>query len=168
MMNRLARLGAFLPALLLLAGCQTVETRGPYTARQVALLQQSGFEQKGDNWELGFEDKLLFPIDSTTLGEEQRGRIARLSQALIEVGIIGAEIDGHADSTGSAQYNRQISLRRAEAVRDAMQGGGMAPDRLKAIGYGEDRPIESNGTVQGRRENRRVVILVTPADAITP
>lgn len=155
-----------LTGALVLAGCMTTKSAGPYSARQIAVLQEQGFTRNGDDWQLGIDDKLLFPTNENTLASEQRDRIARLSGSLLAVGVNGAEIQGHADSTGSMQYNKVLSEQRAEAVRLAMVQGGMAADRLKAVGYGEARPIESNGTAAGRRENRRVVVLVTPADVM--
>lgn len=68
------------------------------------------------------------------------------------------EIRGHTDSTGSAETNRDLSHRRALAVKDALAGLGIDPGRMTAIGYGEDYPLADNGTAEGRRINRRVEI----------
>lgn len=58
-----------------------------------------------------------------------------------------------------------LSIRRAHAVREALVRGGMEAGAVKAIGLGEANPIESNRTASGRQENRRVVIIITAADA---
>jgi len=65
-------------------------------------------------------------------------------------------VEGHTDSRGPARYNRKLSQARAESVRDFLVEAGVAPERLEAKGYGEDKPIESNKTKAGRAANRRV------------
>ena len=70
--------------------------------------------------------------------------------------IVKLRIEGHTDSRGSAAYNRRLSQRRAEAVRKFLIQQGIDPKRLVAKGYGEDRPIASNDTPEGRAQNRRV------------
>lgn len=153
-------------AVFALSACQTVTVAGPYTPQQAAMLKEYGFKQVGDNWELGLEDKLLFPVDGSELAAEQDRRIAEMAGKLLGVGIGGAEVDGYADSTGAAAYNLQLSQRRAEAVSAALGKGGMPGERRKAVGMGESNPVASNKTAAGRKENRRVVVLITPADAV--
>ena len=65
------------------------------------------------------------------------------------------EIEGHTDSRGKADYNRDLSQRRAEAVRAYLISKGVSSDRLVAVGYGLDRPIATNKTKAGRSKNRR-------------
>ena len=65
-------------------------------------------------------------------------------------------IEGHTDSQGAANVNQTLSQKRAEAVRRYLIDQGIAPTRLQAVGYGEDRPIEDNRTAEGRAANRRV------------
>jgi len=69
---------------------------------------------------------------------------------------IEVEISGHADAIGSDEYNRELSGRRAESVRQWMINKGIAATRLTSIGYGESRPIASNDTEEGRALNRRI------------
>ncbi len=69
-------------------------------------------------------------------------------------------IEGHTDSTGPAQLNLRLSRERAEAVRDALVERGIDRDRLNAVGMGEDFPIATNETEQGRASNRRVDVIV--------
>ena len=65
-------------------------------------------------------------------------------------------IVGHTDSVGPAEYNLGLSLRRAESVRDYLVSQGISITRLSVIGKGEDFPIASNDTREGRADNRRV------------
>ncbi len=67
-------------------------------------------------------------------------------------------IEGHTDSTGSKKINQRISDERAAAVKEYLQTHGVAKERLTSKGYGPDRPIASNKTAKGRKENRRVEI----------
>lgn len=66
------------------------------------------------------------------------------------------EIQGHTDASGDAGKNKQLSQQRADAVRTYLIGKGVAADRLTAVGYGQEQPIESNETPAGRDANRRV------------
>ncbi len=65
-------------------------------------------------------------------------------------------IDGHTDATGSEQYNQRLSSKRAEAVKGYLVSKGIRALNLKAVGFGEVRPIASNGTKEGRAKNRRI------------
>ncbi|KEQ16446.1 hypothetical protein GZ78_21535 [Endozoicomonas numazuensis] len=70
---------------------------------------------------------------------------------------VPVEISGHTDDTGSAEYNKNLSQRRADAVRNILINNyGIAGDNVTAIGYGEDQPVTSNETAEGRAANRRV------------
>ncbi|MEM7217524.1 MAG: OmpA family protein [Pseudomonadota bacterium] len=69
------------------------------------------------------------------------------------------EIGGHTDADGEADYNLQLSVQRAARVRELLERAGIDPRRINIAGYGESRPIESNSTVEGRRQNRRVEIV---------
>jgi len=67
-----------------------------------------------------------------------------------------ADAQGHTDSTASAEHNQTLSENRARAVRDYFIRAGVAPERIRATGFGETRPVASNDTVEGRARNRRV------------
>ncbi|MDT8439789.1 MAG: OmpA family protein [Wenzhouxiangellaceae bacterium] len=69
-------------------------------------------------------------------------------------------IEGHTDATGPAALNLRISRERAESVRDALAALGIDPARMDAVGMGEDFPIASNETDEGRARNRRVDVIV--------
>lgn len=75
-------------------------------------------------------------------------------------------IEGHTDATGSVDANRDLSLRRAEAVRDALVARGIPAERIRVYGLGEDEPIASNDEAEGRALNRRVVVVLESGDAV--
>jgi outer membrane protein OmpA-like peptidoglycan-associated protein len=70
-------------------------------------------------------------------------------------------IEGHTDSTGSAELNLDLSERRAQSVKIALLERGIAFDRIDTIGYGKDKPIADNDTPSGRQQNRRVEIVIS-------
>ncbi len=72
-------------------------------------------------------------------------------------------IEGHTDSRGGTRYNRELSRRRAIAVRTYLVEQGVGAERIVAIGKGEEAPVASNSDPEGRANNRRVEIVVSPA-----
>lgn len=70
------------------------------------------------------------------------------------------EIGAHTDSRGSGAFNKKTSQQRADAVLAYLVGKGLPRDRLVAVGYGEERPIDSNRTEAGRSKNRRVELVI--------
>jgi OOP family OmpA-OmpF porin len=81
---------------------------------------------------------------------------------------IRIEISGHTDSRGKADYNRDLSQRRADAVKVYFIGKGIDPSRLTTVGYGMDRPIADNTTESGRSKNRRTEFRLLMGDEGTP
>jgi len=73
---------------------------------------------------------------------------------------IAIEVAGHTDADGAADYNQQLSQKRAEAVRDYLIGKGVAAERISAAGYGESEPVASNDTREGKAQNRRVELRI--------
>jgi outer membrane protein OmpA-like peptidoglycan-associated protein len=69
---------------------------------------------------------------------------------------LNGEVRGYTDNTASAEYNQKLSEARAKAVRDYFIKQGIAPERIRAKGFGETNPVASNDTVEGRAQNRRV------------
>ncbi|HHS99591.1 MAG TPA: OmpA family protein [Thiomicrospira sp.] len=70
-------------------------------------------------------------------------------------------VEGHTDSDGSKAYNQQLSENRAKNVAFHLMDNGISRDRIVTYGYGEDRPIASNTTAEGKRMNRRVTFLIS-------
>ena len=70
------------------------------------------------------------------------------------------DISGHSDNTGSAVTNKELSQLRAESVKTYLLGKGITENRIKAIGYGLEKPIADNKTAEGRAKNRRTEMIV--------
>ena len=106
-------------------------------------------------------DEINFDTDKSTLSDGTKSRLTRLAGDLkADNRNVYLEIQGHTDSTGSAQYNQQLGLQRAESVRRHLHSQSVALDRMATISYGEDSPAEPNDTAEGRALNRRVEIVV--------
>jgi OOP family OmpA-OmpF porin len=99
-------------------------------------------------------DTVLFDFDSANINDT-----SLLEAALVilnENPEMTGEVKGFTCSIGPEDYNQMLSERRANAVRDWFIQNGIAPERIRAMGYGETNPIASNDTEEGRRQNRRV------------
>jgi len=104
---------------------------------------------------------VLFKTNEATLlpiAQQQLRKVAEALNAYDE----GRKIivAGHTDSRGSSSANQRLSLARAESVRTFLVNAGVSPDRIRAVGRGEDEPIADNRTSEGRANNRRVEIIV--------
>jgi outer membrane protein OmpA-like peptidoglycan-associated protein len=148
-------------AALILGGCQMSKSGSRFTRAQLAVLTSEGFAETDRGWEFSINDRLLFDTDDSNVRPEQVASIQRIGGRLLAVGIRHAAVEGHADGTGGAEYNQRLSERRAAEVAAVLVAGGFAPADVSAVGLGERFPIDSNHTADGRRENRRVVILIT-------
>ena len=99
---------------------------------------------------------VTFQSSSARLLPESTARLDQLAAALRANAEAVVEVRGHTDSVGGSEANRDLSQRRAMAVRDALIQRGVDARRVNAVGYGEDFPIAGNDTPEGRARNRRV------------
>jgi len=107
------------------------------------------------------DDATKFPVNGSTLSPEAMQRLTEFATKLkTENKNVYLEIQGNTDSTGSPAHNIQLGDERAEAVRRELNEQGVALNRMSTISYGQDRPVASNKTRDGRAQNRRVVIVV--------
>jgi outer membrane protein OmpA-like peptidoglycan-associated protein/opacity protein-like surface antigen len=97
-----------------------------------------------------------FKISSDELTPESAQVLDDVAESLQAWPDVRVEVGGHTDSTGSAEFNRELSRQRAESVRQFLIDRGVDGDRITAIGYGEDQPVADNSTPIGRAANRRV------------
>lgn len=107
------------------------------------------------------DDSVKFPTDVNALSPEAEARLAELAQRLkAENRNVFLEIQGHTDSVGDAGHNDRLGEARAESVRRFLSRDGVALNRMATISYGENAPVASNDTAEGRAQNRRVSIIV--------
>lgn len=100
---------------------------------------------------------IYFDYDKATFKTESYTELNKLEAMLRQNQNVKVEIGGHTDAYGKWDYNKQLSQKRAEAVKDYLTKKGIDPRRIKAVGYGESRPLASNDDEdEGRELNRRV------------
>lgn len=104
--------------------------------------------------------RLQFAPGSSKVDAAHYKLLGNLKEALDIYGDRNIRIEGHTDSKGDVKINQKISLKRAEAVRDFLVAASMDGSRIKALGYGEVRPIASNEFKKGRAMNRRIDIVI--------
>ncbi|NIY79742.1 MAG: OmpA family protein [Rhodobacteraceae bacterium] len=108
---------------------------------------------------------ILFATDSAVVVPSLQTDLRKLAYNLQDYPNTTVQIIGHTDNTGSAGYNQELSTRRATAVATVLTGNGVATGRVHAFGRGEDQPIATNLTPEGKAQNRRVEIVITPTSA---
>jgi OOP family OmpA-OmpF porin len=110
-----------------------------------------------------FEGGVNFGFDSAALTDQGQAALRAIGDTLVTAENLGTiTVEGHSDSLGDAEYNLELSRRRAEAVRDFLVQSfpQLAGTQFTVRGLGESRPIASNDTEEGRARNRRVEIIV--------
>jgi outer membrane protein OmpA-like peptidoglycan-associated protein len=111
---------------------------------------------------------LLFDAGEAQLKPAGTQAIDKLAEFLKQYPERNILIEGYTDSTGDAAFNQQLSERRANAVRDALLADAISPDRMRTIGYGEQFPVASNATSDGRQQNRRVEVIISDKEGSIP
>ncbi len=134
---------------------------GNYLDKQAQELQQVANARRTESGILvDLKSSLLFSTDSAVLKPAAVEQLARLGDILAKYPDDRIRIQGHTDSTGSAAHDEELSLRRAEAVRDVLASRGVNPRQMLVEGVGAARPIADNSTAEGRAENRRVELYI--------
>jgi len=100
---------------------------------------------------------VLFDFDKSDIKPKYHNEIKRVADYMNAYPWEKATLEGHTDSKGTDAYNEKLSQRRVDAVQKYLvEKFGISADRLKAVGYGESKPIATNDTAEGRQLNRRV------------
>ena len=183
--DQTAALGAGLGALVGIAAGDSAEERrrgavigaviggglgaagGARLDRQEAELRQTmggnvGIQNTGEQLIVTLPQDILFATDSSTLTGSMRGDLAALAASMNRYPDTTINVLGHTDNVGDATYNQGLSARRAQAVTSVLINAGVAPQRIRSIGRGEDAPVATNLTPEGRQQNRRVEIIIVP------
>jgi len=141
---------------------------GAYMDKQEEQLRQStqgtgiGVDRRGDDIVLNMPSEVTFAFDSSDLTPNALNALNDVARVLQQYPDTRVNIAGHTDSTGDAGYNQRLSERRASAVGNYLAQSGVTRNRLYTTGYGENQPVASNDSEQGRAQNRRVEITLTP------
>jgi adhesin transport system outer membrane protein len=108
--------------------------------------------------QISFQVNVFFPFGSAIIPRTYRDEILRLAEFLRKHPTLKVTVEGHTDSIGSKKFNQDLSQKRANSVvKRLVEMYAIAPERLQAVGFGEDKPIADNRYVEGRDRNRRVV-----------
>lgn len=141
---------------------------GGYMDRQERELRQrtagSGIEveREGDEINLKMPSGVTFDFNSSTVKPEFRPALDQVAQTLASYNSTFIDVSGHTDSVGTDAVNQRLSEQRANAVADYLSYQGVARPRIATRGYGKQFPIASNATEDGRGQNRRVEIKLSP------
>ena len=106
-------------------------------------------------------DRVLFAVDQSVLTPEAQATLDGQADWLLTNTAYSALVEGHADEQGTREYNIALGARRAEAVQTYLISRGVAPNRLRTISYGKERPIEICSEEACYRQNRRAVTVIT-------
>jgi outer membrane protein OmpA-like peptidoglycan-associated protein len=107
---------------------------------------------------------IFYATGSFQLEPESRTELNRVYDFLVNNPTVGIEIGGHTDNTGTPELNQELSERRARSVVDYLVNRGIDIKRLKATGFGEMHPVDSNENEQGRARNRRTELKIVAID----
>jgi outer membrane protein OmpA-like peptidoglycan-associated protein len=114
----------------------------------------------GDRLIVTLPQDILFATDSTTVRADLRRDLQALAGNLQAYPKSSVSIIGHTDNVGDASYNRDLSNRRAYSVESVLVDSGISNSRIQAYGRGEQDPLASNLTSEGRAQNRRVDVVI--------
>ncbi len=124
--------------------------------------EAAAVRREGNLLAITFRGDVTFSHDSAVVMPGLYSEIDRISNVMLQYPDTVIRVEGHTDSTGSEQYNLELSARRAVAVKDLITQRGVSPSRIETVTFGETRPIATNETEAGRQMNRRVEIKIAP------
>lgn len=125
-------------------------------------------ERVGEGIQVTFPSGLLYDFDSSAIRPEAAVHLRSLAGSLREYPDTELLIVGHTDATGSASYNEDLSVRRADAARRFLVAQGIPSSRIHVSGRGEWEPLATNETAAGRQANRRIEVAIYAAQAARP
>ncbi len=103
---------------------------------------------------------VLFETGESNLRPEAANNVSDVVELLTAEADKRIRIEGHTDSQGNEDFNKRLSELRAESVQQALVAAGVDPGRITVVGLGEDFPLATNDTVEGRNQNRRVDVIL--------
>lgn len=135
----------------------------------LATSEAASVSRDGNLLAVTFKGDVTFDTNSTEVRPGLYSEIDRVAGVLTQYPDTFIRVDGHTDSVGSDAYNMDLSIRRANSVKDLLVQRGIAFSRIEVMGFGETMPVATNDTEAGRQLNRRVEIKIAPqTQAQTP
>lgn len=114
----------------------------------------------GEGIKITYDGNLIFAEDTYILTEAAKKDLRRIAETLREFKNTIVIVEAHTDGSGSEKNNLAVSRIRAKAVADFLAAEKIGPGRIRVVGYGEAQPLFSNDTEEGRRQNRRIEIVI--------
>jgi outer membrane protein OmpA-like peptidoglycan-associated protein len=137
---------------------------GNYMDKQAAEIETdiegAKVERVGEGIKITFNSGILFDVNKANLKDYSRTELTKLATILNKYDDTNILLAGHTDSTGSDEYNLELSRSRAHSVADYLVIQSVNSERFSVHGYGESDPVATNDTEGGRAQNRRVEIAI--------
>jgi outer membrane protein OmpA-like peptidoglycan-associated protein len=141
---------------------------GNYLDKQADELKKVAETKRTENGVLvNLSNDILFDSGSAILKPEAMSELNRVGDILAKYPEDRIKIEGHTDNVGAPMMNEQLSLRRAEAVKNVLISRGVNEKQILVLGAGKSRPVADNSTAEGRARNRRVELHIdVPQDRV--
>jgi outer membrane protein OmpA-like peptidoglycan-associated protein len=143
---------------------------GHYMDKQAAEMQKdlegAKVERVGEGIKITFDSGILFDVNKAELKQASRTNLTKLATILNKYPDTNILLEGHTDSTGSEEWNLELSRLRSQSVANYLAGQKVMEPRFTTMGYGEGQPIADNSTVDGRAANRRVEVAIYANDKL--
>ena len=121
----------------------------------------TGFTVDASGCEISYNLKINFDTNKADIKPQYNDEISKFVLFMNTFPAYKAEIGGHTDNVGDAVLNKKLSTQRANSVKERFTKEGVETTRMTAVGYGEEKPVASNDTVEGRDENRRIEVILS-------
>lgn len=143
---------------------------GNYMDKQAAEIERdlegATVERIGEGIKITFDSGLMFDVDKSELKPASKQNLSELAVILNKYPDTNILLEGHTDATGTNDYNLDLSKRRSQSVANYLAGQQVMETRFTIMGYGEDQPIASNESADGRAQNRRVEVAIYANDKL--
>jgi outer membrane protein OmpA-like peptidoglycan-associated protein len=137
---------------------------GNYMDKQAAEIERdiagARVERVGEGIKITFSSGIMFDVNRAVLKDQCRGELSELAAILNKYEDTNILLEGHTDSTGTEEYNLDLSKKRSQSVANYLATRNVNPARFTIMGYGESQPIASNETSEGRAQNRRAEVAI--------
>lgn len=181
-MRRLAsgpsgRIALVLAATLMIAGCANRNQTLPDNAAGLGLGGPGGMGGAGglggaggsaapgssQDFTVNVGDRIFFDTDSSSIRADAQQTLANQARWLNQYPAYAIVVEGHADERGTREYNIALGARRAAATRDFLATQGVAPNRMRTISFGKERPVAVCDDISCWSQNRRAVTVLSGA-----
>ena len=138
-----------------------VAAPAPKVENDAAIAAVANVKQAANATVLSFKEPINFKYNSDAMDEKSNLTVDKVAEALKKYPNAKVRVAGYTDSLGNANYNMDLSERRAHAVAERLVKDGVPAANVSYIGYGAANPVATNKTAEGRAQNRRVELEIT-------